>query len=49
MERPDSFSFAYDVAEGFKVEEDTGKEARNDSVRDSRRRRGGEYYDEYYS
>jgi hypothetical protein len=37
LERPDSFSFAYDEVGNTKVEEDTGKEARKESMRDSRR------------
>jgi hypothetical protein len=39
LERPDSFSFAYDVVDNVKVEEDTGKDARKESVRESRMRR----------
>jgi hypothetical protein len=35
LERPDSFSFAYDVVDNVKVEEDTGKDARKESVRES--------------
>ena len=37
LERPDSLSFAYDEVGDTKVQEGAGKEARKESMRDSRR------------
>jgi hypothetical protein len=35
LERPDTISFAYDVVDNLKVEDDTRKDARKESVRES--------------
>jgi hypothetical protein len=37
LERPDSLSFAYDEVGDTKVQEGAGKEARKESMRDSRK------------